>query len=146
MADCRESAVLAEQVRAVIGLLARTVRVVDTLAPEEAETLNYLDREGPQTTAELAELRGVRHQTATKVVQDLTAKGFLRSQEQPHGKRKFLVHLTPVGRSVLDQERLERADRLAIAIEDSLTLMQRRELERAVDILSELARHLQGAT
>jgi DNA-binding MarR family transcriptional regulator len=144
VADCRESTVLAEQVRAVIVQLARTVRVVDTLTPEEAGTLDQLDRGGPQTTAELARLRGVRHHAAAKVVEDLTNKGFVRCQEN-QGKRRFLVHLTPVGRSVLDRERLERSDRIAIAIEEAFTLEQRRELERAVDILAELARQLQGS-
>jgi len=143
--DSRQSGELAAQLRAVVGQLVRTVRVVDTLAPGQADTLGYLDREGPQTTAELAQRRGVRHQTLAKVAKELMADGLVRAEAHPTDARKVLLHLTPEGRSVLDQERRHRTDRLAAAIEDTLTSAQRRELARGVDLLADLARGLQGS-
>lgn len=144
MAETRESAVLAAQLRTVIGQLVRAVRVVDTLAPGEAEVLGLLEQVGPQTTAEMAQRQGMRHQAAAKIVKELTNNGFVRVQEHNPDGRKFLLHLTPVGRAVLDQERRQRGDRLGIAIDETLSSSQRRDLERAVDILEHLAKQLQG--
>jgi len=139
-----DSRQLAAELRAVIGQLVRTVRAVDTLAPGEADTLGHLDREGPQTTAELAQRRAVRHQTVAKVVMELTAAGLVRGEPHPTDGRKLLLHLTPAGQALLKNERRRRADQLAAAIEDTLTAKQRRELTHCVALLSELANHLNG--
>ena len=139
-----DSAELAEDLRSVIGRLVRTVREVDTLAPGEAAVLGLVDREGPRTTAEVAQRRGVRHQSVAKSVKELVAEGLLATEAHPTDGRKLLLHLTEAGRERLDDERRSRADKLAAAIDEDLTAAERRDLERCVALLSRLAGHVQG--
>jgi DNA-binding MarR family transcriptional regulator len=138
-----DSAELAEGLRSAIGRLVRTVREVDTLAPGEAAVLGLVDREGPQTTAEVAQRRGVRHQSVAKSVKELVAEGLLAAEAHPTDGRKLLLHLTEAGRDRLDDERRSRADKLAAAIDEDLTTAERRDLERCVALLSRLAGYVQ---
>lgn len=138
-----DSAELAEDLRSAIGRLVRTVREVDTLAPGEAAVLGLVDREGPQTTAEVAQRRGVRHQSVAKAVKELVAEGLLATEAHPTDGRKLLLHLTETGRDRLDDERRSRADKLAAAIDEDLTTAERRDLERCVALLSRLAGYVQ---
>src|ERR1700746_232092 len=50
---------LAAELRLQVGWLVGRTRVVDELAPRFVAVLEYLDREGSMTTAELAGLQGV---------------------------------------------------------------------------------------
>jgi DNA-binding MarR family transcriptional regulator len=136
--DSRE---LAEQLRAVIGKLVRTVRATDTMPPGEAAILGLLDRDGPQTAADLAQRRGVSHQSAAKSVQLLLNQRLLRAEPHPVDRRKRLLDLTPAGRERLRQERRRRADWLDAAIENALTPAEREELERCVELLARLTAH-----
>jgi DNA-binding MarR family transcriptional regulator len=139
-----DSAELAEDLRSAIGRLVRTVREVDTLASGEAAVLGLVDREGPQTTAAVAQRRGVRHQSVAKSVKELVAEGLLSTEAHPTDGRKLLLHLTPAGRDRLDDERRSRADKLAVAIDEDLTAAERQDLERCVALLSRLAGYVQG--
>ncbi|MES4833495.1 helix-turn-helix domain-containing protein, partial [Streptomyces anthocyanicus] len=92
---------LAEELRRSIGELVRAVRAVDTMPPGEAAILGFLDRDGALTTADLARLRGVTHQSAAKSVKDLSAAGLVRGEPHPGDGRKLLLRLTDAGRSRL---------------------------------------------
>ena len=71
---------LAEDLRQVIGELVRAVRVADAMPSGQSAILGYLDRDGPQTTADLAHLRGVTHQAAAKSVKELLGDGLVRTR------------------------------------------------------------------
>lgn len=103
---------LAEELRLTIGGLVRTVRAADTMPPGESAVLGYLDRGGPLTTAEIAQQRGVTHQSAAKTVKDLLARNLVRAEAHPGDGRKLLLHLTQAGRDRLTEER-RMARRLA---------------------------------
>src|SRR3954453_18342884 len=103
---------LAEELRQSLGELVRAVRAVDSMPPGEAAILGFLDRDGPLTTADLARLRGVTHQSAAKSVKDLSALGLVRGEQPPGDGRKLLLHLTAAGRSRLQRERTLRAGAL----------------------------------
>lgn len=135
---------LAEELRLTIGRLVRTVRTADTMPPGEAAVLGYLDRGGPLTTAEIAQQRGVSHQSAAKTVKDLLAQDFVRAEAHPGDGRKLLLHLTPAGHGRLAEERRRRADWLGAAINDVLSSDERRTLEAALPLLSRLSTHLRG--
>ena len=134
---------LAEELRLTIGHLVRTVRAADTMPPGESAVLGYLDRAGPMTTAEIAQQRGVTHQSAAKTVKDLLAQNLVRTEAHPGDGRK-LLHLTQAGRDRLAEERRRRADWLGAAINDVLDADERRTLEAALPLLSRLSTHLHG--
>ncbi|WP_031037418.1 MarR family winged helix-turn-helix transcriptional regulator [Streptomyces sp. NRRL F-5650] len=134
--------VLAEELRRSIGELVRAVRAADTMPPGEAAILGFLDRDGPLTTADLARLRGVTHQSAAKSVKDLTADGLVRGERHPDDGRKFLLRLTDDGRSRLQRERALRAGALGAAIREIFDPEERRRLSESVALLSRLTAHL----
>jgi DNA-binding MarR family transcriptional regulator len=134
--------VLAEQLRQSIGELVRAVRGVDTMPPGEAAVLGYLDRDGPMTTADLARLRGVTHQSAAKSVKDLAASGLVRGEQHPDDGRKLLLHITDAGRSRLQRERARRAGALGTAIREAFDAQEKQRLSESVALLSRLTARL----
>ncbi|MGA5317541.1 MarR family winged helix-turn-helix transcriptional regulator [Streptomyces pseudogriseolus] len=135
---------LAEELRLTIGRLVRTVRAVDTMPPGEAAVLGYLDRGGPLTTAEVAQQRGVSHQSAAKTVKGLLEQGLVRAEAHPDDGRKLLLTLTAAGHDRLAEERRRRADRLGSAINAVLSPDERKTLEAALPLLSRLSTHGTG--
>jgi DNA-binding MarR family transcriptional regulator len=135
---------LAEELRLAIGQLVRTVRTADTMPPGEAAVLGYLDRSGPMTTADVAQQRGVSHQSVAKAVKELLAQGLVQAEAHPSDGRKLLLHLTSAGRGRLDEERQRRAGWLGAAINDALDPDERKTLAAAVPLLSRLTEHLKG--
>ena len=135
---------LAEELRRSLGELVRAVRAVDTMPPGEAAILGFLDRDGPMTTADLARLRGVTHQSAAKSVKGLSAEGLVRGEQHPGDGRKLLLHLTDAGRSRLQRERTLRAGALGAAIRETFNADERRQLGDSVTLLSRLTARLTG--
>ncbi|MFD7667527.1 MarR family winged helix-turn-helix transcriptional regulator [Streptomyces sp. NPDC059788] len=136
--------VLAEELRQSVGELVRAVRVVDAMPPGEAAALGFLDRSGPLTTADLAHLRGVTHQSVAKSVKELVAGGLVRTEPHPGDGRKLLLHITDAGRARLRRERARRAHTLDAAIRELFGPEERRQLRDCVDLLSRLTAHLAG--
>ncbi|MEU4402414.1 helix-turn-helix domain-containing protein [Micromonospora orduensis] len=139
-----EADALAEELRQSVGELVRAVRAVDTMPPGEAAILGFLDRDGPLTTADLARLRGVTHQSAAKSVKDLSIEGLVRGEPHPGDGRKLLLHLTDAGRSRLRRERVLRADALGTAIREIFDADERRQLGESVALLKRLTARLTG--
>ncbi|MGW2842361.1 MarR family winged helix-turn-helix transcriptional regulator [Streptomyces sp. NPDC001493] len=140
-----DDARLAEELRLTIGQLVRTVRTADTMPPGEAAVLGYLDREGAMTAADIAERRGVTHQSASKAVRELLGQGLVRTESHPLDRRKLLLHLTPAGSGRLAEERGRRAEWLGTAIDDALGPEEREVLVAALPLLARLTDHLRAA-
>lgn len=137
----RRSDELAEDLHVALEQLVRTMPTGDSLSPGEAVVLGYLDRDGPQTTADLAQRRGVSHLSAAKSVKELLDQDLVRVEVHPTDGRKLLLHLNAAGRKRLDDQRRRRAHWLGAAVEKELTPADREELERAVELLSRLVGH-----
>ncbi|GAA3207082.1 MarR family transcriptional regulator [Streptomyces sp. XM83C] len=135
---------LAEDLRQTIGELVRTVRAVDTLPLAEAAVLGHLDRTGPQTTAELAQRRGVTHQSSAKTVKDLRTGGLVRTEPHPTDGRKLLVHITDTGRARLRTARAQRSDRLSVALREELSPAEQQHLRDCVPLLARLTAYLRN--
>lgn len=135
---------LAEELRQSLGELVRAVRAVDAMPPGEAAILGYLDRDGPLTTADLARLRRVTHQSAAKSVKDLSAAGLVRGERHPDDGRKLLLHLTGAGLSRLRRERTRRTGALGAAVRETFTPEEQLRLSESVALLSRLTAHLTG--
>lgn len=99
------------------------------------------DRDGPQTTADLAQRRGVRHQTVAKTVKELSARGLVHAEPHPRDGRKMLLHLSDAGRARLAEDRGRRADWLAAAIAEELTSAERRQVADCVPLLGRLSEY-----
>ncbi|MFJ8804149.1 MarR family winged helix-turn-helix transcriptional regulator [Streptomyces sp. NPDC102487] len=137
---------LAEALRLAVGQLVRVVRTADTMSPGEAAVLGYLDREGPLTTAQIAQRRGVSHQSAAKTVKELSAQDLVRTEPHPSDGRKLLLHITAAGSGRLAEERQGRADSLGTAISDTLEPGERSTLAAALPLLSRLTAYLKATT
>jgi DNA-binding MarR family transcriptional regulator len=135
---------LAEELRLAVGQLVRTVRTADTMPPGEAAVLGHLDRGGPLTTADIAQRRGVSHQSVAKAVKELLGQDLVRAEAHPSDGRKLLLHLTPAGSDRLAEERRRRADWLGTAISGALSADERETLAAALPLLSRLTAHLKA--
>jgi DNA-binding MarR family transcriptional regulator len=135
---------LAEELRLTVGRLVRTVRTADTMPPAESAVLGYLDRDGQMTTADVAQQRGVSHQSVAKAVKELVAQGLLRTEAHPEDGRKLLLHPTAAGTSRLAEERRRRAESLGTAISDTLSPDERKLLAAALPLLERLTTRLRN--
>lgn len=129
---------LAEELRAALGNLVRSVREVNHLPRTEAAALGWLDREGPHTTAQLAQRHGVRHQTMAQAVARLVDDGLLEKVPHATDGRMTLLRITPAGVEAVNADRHKRADWLARAIEAELTPAEQADLARCVPLLTRL--------
>src|ERR1700735_2639569 len=131
---------IASDLRYIVGELARRTRERDivTLPTRLAETLSYLDREGPMTTSQLAERHSVRQQSMAATLAELDAVGYLERQPHPTDRRKILVAISQAGRERLNDARRRRAAWLAEAITDKLTPREQGALANARPLLGRL--------
>lgn len=134
---------LAVRLRAAVGVLVRATRGADRLAPIPAGVLELLGR-GPRTTAELAETRGVRHQTMAATVKELTEAGYVAAAPDPDDARKKLLTLTDSGRGALDEDRRRRVALIAGGIETALDPQDRSDLAHAIDLLERITANVSG--
>ncbi|GAA0354901.1 MarR family transcriptional regulator [Actinoallomurus spadix] len=132
---------VAHELRLVVGRLVRRARRPEDLPTPQAAVLGHLDREGPMTTAELAERQHVRHQSMARTVGRLTDLGLITAGPHPSDARKTLLTVTDAGRAELRSQRTRRAGWLAEAIASELDPRERRDLVRAVALLARLADH-----
>lgn len=134
---------LAVRLRAAVGVLVRATRGADRLAPIPAAVLELLGR-GPMTTAELAEGRGVRHQTMAATVKELTEVGYVAAAPDPGDARKKILTLTDSGRGALDEDRRRRIALIAGGIETALGPQDRSDLAHAIDLLERISATVSG--
>ncbi|GAA1983018.1 MarR family winged helix-turn-helix transcriptional regulator [Kitasatospora viridis] len=127
---------LATELRTTIGELVRHLRDTESALPQpQAAALGLLVREGPHTTAELADRQRVRHQSMARTVSQLREAGLIRQEPHPTDGRKLVLHATEAGTAVLQEQRRRREDVMAAAIERELNAEERRLLARAVPLL-----------
>lgn len=127
---------VARHLRAAVGDLVRSARGDDQLAPAAAGLLDLISKHGPLTTAELAALRQVRHQTVAASVADLVEAGLVAVAPHPVDRRKKLNELTVAGRAALDADAGRREAKLAEALAWALTKDELSELQRSLDLLN----------
>jgi DNA-binding MarR family transcriptional regulator len=131
---------LAERLRQAIGRFVRTTRAsADTLPPTRSEVLGLLQREGPQTIAELASHRRVKHQSMSRSVGELEALGLVARAPSPSDGRAFVITLTDAGAVTLEADRAARRRLMADAITTGLTPAEREMLHAVPALLDRLS-------
>lgn len=130
---------LAEQLRTAIGRLVRATRAqADAIPRARAELLGRLDRDGPQTIAQLAAGRGVRHQAMSRAVKEVEALGLIERGPDPSDARAQIIRITGAGSTAIASDRAARRDLLATAIHERLDDAERQALQQVPRLLDKL--------
>ena len=129
---------VAGDLRIVLGQLVRRLRSEYTFPISWAAVLSQLDREGAQTTSELAQMAHVRPQSMAQTVAEIEADGLVSRRPDPADGRRVLIEITEAGRTRLRDERRRRESWLAEGIR-ALTPDERRTLVDALPILQRLS-------
>jgi DNA-binding MarR family transcriptional regulator len=107
------------------------------LGPSQTSALASIERHGPLTPSELAEIERVQRPTATRIVARLEEAGLVDRVADPTDGRSFTVSITGDGRALMNKLRTRKNAYLARRIrgldpEDLATL------DRAAEILEDL--------
>src|SRR4051794_27441502 len=92
-----DSALVASELRAVLGQLVRRLRAEHRFPLSHGAVLGRLDREGRQSVSDLAAAERVRPQSMAQTVNDLEADGLVARTPDPSDGRRALVELTEQG-------------------------------------------------
>jgi DNA-binding MarR family transcriptional regulator len=133
-----DTALLAADLRVVIGQLIRRLRKENLFPLNQASVLGRLDREGPQSVSDLAAAERVRPQSMAQTVGDLEADRLVERSPDPGDRRRALVRMTPAGKSMIEADRRAREGWLVRGLED-LPEDDLAAIERSVEILRRLA-------
>jgi DNA-binding MarR family transcriptional regulator len=142
MAESDTIAQMAEALSALVGKLKRKLReraTLGDLSPSQVAVLMRLEREGPATSAKLAQAEGMRPQSMSAIVQTLQSDGFIEAAPDPNDGRQLILSLTAACRRTLRANRAARRDWLAQAIQAKLSAAEQKQLAASVDLLKRLA-------
>jgi DNA-binding MarR family transcriptional regulator len=113
------------------------------LTPTAASALATVERHGPLTPSELAEIERVKRPTATRTLRLLTEAGLVDRAPDPDDGRSALVSVSAAGRERLRRLRGRKNAYLARRMRD-LPAEDVEALERAAAILEEILEEPRG--
>ncbi|HVU72235.1 MAG TPA: MarR family transcriptional regulator [Mycobacteriales bacterium] len=132
---------LATRLRIGIMRLARRLRHEGSqgdITPSQLAALGTIDKRGPLTLGELAQLERVQPPSMTKIVGNLCDAGLVSRSPDPSDGRITLVAATKAGRAHLVATRKRRDAWLEEHLH-SLAPEEREALARAADVIERLA-------
>ena len=121
-------------VRTARRLRQEAAGAVGELTPTAAAALATVERHGPLTPSELAEVERVKRPTATRTLRVLSEAGLVERAPDPEDGRSALVSITAAGRERLRRLRGRKNAYLARRMRD-LPTEDLATLERAAEIL-----------
>ena len=129
----------AARLRLAIVRTARRLRqeAGDELSPSSAAALATIERRGPLSPSELAEIERVKRPTITRVVARLEEAGLVERTGDPTDGRAFLVSITREGSELLRRIRTRKNAYLARRL-NRLEPDDLAALERATDVLERI--------
>lgn len=133
-----DSGLLASELRVVLGRLTRRLRAEHGFSLSQGAVLGRLDRDGSQSTVQLATAERVRPQSMGQTLAELESQGLISRRPDETDGRRTLLELTPQGRDVLANDRRRREGWLAEALDDGFSADEREILRRAVSLLARL--------
>ena len=131
---------IASDLRVVLGQLVRRLRAEHRFPLSQGAVLGRLDRDGPQSTSDLAVAERVRPQSMAQTLGDLEADDLITRRPDPDDGRRVLIELSGSGREALEQDRRHREGWLARSIEEELSDEEQEVLAQAVVLLQRLSR------
>lgn len=134
-----ETQQLADELRQVVSAFVRNVRVATATArTSQHETLDLLDTHQALSIADLARLRGVKHQSMRLVINELEQQGMVLREKSPQDARAQLIVLSEAARKTLADARAQRADWIAALITEKLDDSARDDLQKGLAALRQL--------
>ena len=130
---------LATRLRLAVTRTARRLRqeAGSEMSPSLSAALATVERHGPLTPSELAEIEAVRRPTATRIVAKLADAGLVERAGDPNDGRVSLVSITPAGRKLLSEMRKRKNAYIASRLSE-LPPEDIAALERAAAVLERL--------
>jgi DNA-binding MarR family transcriptional regulator len=127
---------LAPRLRWAITRMARRLRqeAGTDLGPSQVAALATIERHGPLSPSELAELERIKRPTATRILRHLEEAGLAERVKDPDDGRGSILSITSAGRTHLRRLRARKTAYLATRL-DKLDAEDRRTLERAAELL-----------
>jgi DNA-binding MarR family transcriptional regulator len=127
---------LAPRLRWVITRTARRLRqeAGTDLGPSQVAGLATIERHGPLSPSELADLERIKRPTATRIVRHLETAGLVERVRDPEDGRGSILSVTSQGRELLKRLRARKTAYLAKRL-GALDVEDRRTLERAAELL-----------
>jgi DNA-binding MarR family transcriptional regulator len=140
VAATADLALTASDLRVVLGQLLRRLRAEHRFPLSQGAVLGRLDREGAQSTSDLAAAERVRPQSMAQTLADLEADELITRRPDPGDGRRTLIELSDTGRNALARDRRNREGWLARSIAEELSPQEQAVLAQAVGLLQRLAR------
>jgi DNA-binding MarR family transcriptional regulator len=127
---------LAPRLRWAVTRMARRMRqeAGTDLGPSQVAALATIERHGPLSPSELAELERIKRPTATRILRHLEEAGLVERVKDPDDGRGSILSITAAGRTHLRRLRARKTAYLATRL-DKLDAEDRRTLERAAELL-----------
>lgn len=139
MSTENETQQLAEELRQLVSHLVRNVRVsTATVRTSQYETLDLLDSHDALSIADLARLRGVKHQSMRLVINELEAQDLVLRQKSAQDARAQVIVLSDQARAALAAARQQRAEWIAARISETLDQQDRDDLQKGLAALRKL--------
>jgi DNA-binding MarR family transcriptional regulator len=139
MLDTTRETDLATRLRLAVTRTARRLRqeAGGEMSPSLSAALATVERHGPLTPSELAEIEAVKRPTATRIVAKLADAGLVDRAGDPRDGRVSLVSITPAGSTLLSRMRRRKNAYLASRLRE-LDPEDIAALERAAHVLERL--------
>ena len=132
---------LASELRVAVGRASRRIRAERGeagLPDNQYSVLLWIEKRGPLTPGQLAELERIQPPSMTRTVNCLADAGLVSKEAHPTDGRAVVVSLTDSGRGEIAETRRRRDTWLAKHLA-TLTPDERAHLAAAADILRRLA-------
>ncbi|HYQ13777.1 MAG TPA: MarR family transcriptional regulator [Solirubrobacterales bacterium] len=135
----RDLSGLAAHLRLVITRTARRLRqqAGTGLGPSQISALASIERHGPLTPSELAEIERIQRPSATRIVARLEEAELVERVVDPTDRRSFTVGINAAGRALMNKHRTRKNAYLAKRLR-GLDEADLATLDRAAEILEDL--------
>jgi DNA-binding MarR family transcriptional regulator len=117
----------------------RQLHIDDALTMPQSSALARLDRNGPASSSELAEVEQISPQSMGATIATLEAKQFVERSSDPSDGRRIVISITKEGLDALWNRRNVRVEQLAKALSEEFTAQEREQLMKASALLERLA-------
>jgi DNA-binding MarR family transcriptional regulator len=138
----QKDTLLASELRTVVTRLIKKLRKQSSTAAQlsltERSTIALLDQHGELLPNELAAMEKITTQSMSQILSKLQEMGLIKRRISETDKRKAIITLSDLGRTMLYQVRNERDEWLNKALEATCTAEEKALLKKAMGPLTKL--------